>query len=125
MPPPSPNIKKYFGSKKIGPTTCGESVDLQEKPYQAVQILPRKLDLALRVMKLGDTSEKVYPGWTGCNTWLTTEVQGVSNITYLPIIDASPTEYDTVYTILERSLQYADSQDQVVVVFDQAIYAKA
>ena len=54
-------------------------------------------------------------------------VSGKSTIAYLPVIDANPTEMDTVQTILTRSLSYADElhQDAVVVVFDQALYAKA
>eukprot|EP00057_Strongylocentrotus_purpuratus_P026501 XP_011680975.1 PREDICTED: uncharacterized protein LOC105446186 [Strongylocentrotus purpuratus] len=97
--PPSPNIKKYFGSKRIGPRAYGECVDLQDKPYQPFQILSRKLDLALRVMKLGDSSEMIFPGWTGCNSILQSHIPEVCNIRYLPIIDASPTEYDTVYSL--------------------------
>ena len=39
----------------------------------------------------------------------------------------SPTEIPTVYTVLKQSIQIADQsgQQDVIVVFDQAIYAKA
>ena len=44
-----------------------------------------------------------------------------------PEIEASPTEMLTVYTKLQRSLQVADQlrQKDKIMVFDQAIYAKA
>ena len=43
------------------------------------------------------------------------------------MIDTSPTEMETVKTILTRSIQYADLLHlaSVVLVFDQAFYAKA
>lgn len=79
------------------------------------------------LQELADSSERIFPGWTGCNTLLQSEAPEICSIRYLTIIDASPTEYDTVYTILERSLEIADAlkQEQVAVVFDQAIYPKA
>ena len=49
------------------------------------------------------------------------------SIGYCQVIEASPTELPTVYTLLRRSLQMADqlSQQDVIVVLDEAIYAKA
>ena len=70
----------------------------------------------------------VLPGWTGCFNML---VQGlkippVSKIRYLPMVDGSPSKYSTVYTALQRSMKIADelSLEKVVLVFDEAIYAK-
>ena len=50
-----------------------------------------------------------------------------SCVGYCPVVEADPTELPTVYAILQRSLQMADElgQRDVVIVFDQAIYAKA
>lgn len=78
-------------------------------------------------MKLANGSDKIFPGWTGCNTLLHKKVPEMSTVGYLPIIDASPTQYDTVYTVLEKRLQIADAlnQKEVVVVFDQANHSKA
>jgi len=125
--PPSPNIKKYYGSKRIGLKSDGKHIDLLDRHHRPVQSLARKLDLALRMMKLADPSDRVFPVWTGCNTLLQKEVPEMCSIAYLPIIDASPTEYDTVCTVLEKSLEIADAlkQEEVVVVFDQAIHFKA
>ena len=71
---------------------------------------------------------QVIPAWTGFNIKLRQEdVPRESSIGYCQVIDASPTEIPTVYTLLQRSLLIADQlgQQNVVVVFDQAIYAKA
>ena len=50
-----------------------------------------------------------------------------SSIGYCQVIEASPTELPTVYTVLQRSLQMAQQlrQHDVIVIFNQAIYAKA
>ena len=67
------------------------------------------------------------PTWTGFNTKLVQNVPLLSAVGYLPVIDASPTEMDTVLTVLQRSIEIADKLklQAIVVVFDQAIYAKA
>ena len=68
------------------------------------------------------------PGLTGFNTLLQNEnIPPRSKITYLPVIDASPTDMSTVCTVLLRSVQIADQLelDAVSVVFDQSIYCKA
>ena len=71
---------------------------------------------------------QVIPAWTGFNIKLRQEdVPRESPIGYCQIIDASLTEIPTVYTLLQKSLQIADQlgQQNVIIVFDQAIYAKA
>lgn len=71
---------------------------------------------------------QVIPAWTAFNIKI---MEGrslrESCVGYCPVIEASPTELPTVYTILQRSLQMADQlgQRDVIIVCDQAIYAKA
>lgn len=50
-----------------------------------------------------------------------------TNLGYLPVIDASPRDLNTVHTILSHSIAIADSLKQkvMVIIMDQAIYAKA
>lgn len=50
-----------------------------------------------------------------------------SLVGYCPVIEASPTELDTVYTLLKRSVAMGKKlgQDDIIIVMDQAIYAKA
>ena len=49
-----------------------------------------------------------------------------ARVGYLPIIDASPTEYSTINTILIRSKNIADKLELKygVLVFNEAVYAK-
>lgn len=72
-------------------------------------------------------SQSVVPGWTGFNILLKGQnIPPVSKIRYLPIIDGSPSDYSTLYTALQQSLKIADelSLEKIVLVFDEAIYAK-
>lgn len=93
---PVTDIKKYFGSKKKGPEPFGGDVSLDAEQYAAAQVHPRNLDLSYILMKCVNISDKL-PSWTGFNVMLDKTVPPKSTVGYLPIIDASPTEYDTVY----------------------------
>lgn len=88
----------------------------------------KRLDFAYFLMKLlQNTVGTVLPGWTGFNILLRqSEIPPMSRIRYLPIIDGSASEYSTLYTSLLKSISIADqlSLEHIVLVFDEAIYAK-
>lgn len=50
-----------------------------------------------------------------------------SSILYLPILNALPGEYDTIYTVLLEAIERAkeSGQDSCIVTFDQPLYWKA
>lgn len=77
---------------------------------------------------LSRRSDPLQPGWTGFNIrrQLTNQMLEKSAIFYLPVIEASPTDMSTVKEVILRSLEIADKfqLQQIVAVFDQAIYAK-
>lgn len=80
------------------------------------------------LFSLEDNQRQVIPAWSGFNIKLREDsVPRECSVGYCQVIEASPTELPTVYTVLQRSLQMADQlgQHDVIVVFDQAIYAKA
>lgn len=67
------------------------------------------------------------PDWTGFNTIFNLhEVPPSSRIGYLPVINSPSTERSTCTQVLNNALNVCDqlSQEEVVVVADQAIYAK-
>jgi hypothetical protein len=52
----------------------------------------------------------ILPGWTGFNTILCKDdIPDVSRFGYIPVIDASTTEYSTINTILKRSSDIVDT----------------
>ena len=70
---------------------------------------------------------KAVSSWTGFNTTLIDNVSLKSTVGYLPVIELSPTQMDTVHAILNCSKIYASHLNEaaIAVVFDQAIYGKA
>lgn len=85
-------------------------------------------ELAYVFVKSIDAERCTIPSWTGFHTLLQgDDTLQKSALYYLPVIEASPTEMSTVNTILKRSVQIADQLelDHIVLVSDQAIYAKA
>ena len=80
------------------------------------------------LFSFADSQRQVIPAWTGFNMLRNeNSIPRECSIGYCQVIEASPTELPTVYTVLQRSLQIADQlgQHDVIIVFDQAIYAKA
>ena len=57
---------------------------------------------------------------------LDNEEHDISKVGYLPVINASPTEYSTINAILTRSKEIADKLQlkYAVLVFDEAVYSK-
>ena len=67
-------------------------------------------------------------GWTGYNILVCNEIEArQDNIGYLPTIDAPVTSMSTVHEILVRSQTIREALElkSIVLVFDQALYAKA
>jgi uncharacterized lipoprotein YmbA len=83
--------------------------------------------LYLVARKYSSEEGENVPGWTGFNTEVYKEVPNVSNIGYLPVIDAPVTDMATVNTILHHSVSICERLrlPEIVLVFDEAIYCKA
>ena len=80
------------------------------------------------LVRLHTTENQTIPGWTGYNIKVRNEEQvSQDNIGYLQTIDAPASNMSTVFEVLSQSLKIKDSLrlNAIVVVFDQAIYAKA
>ena len=67
------------------------------------------------------------PSWTAFNAASTHIDMPMSVVGYCHMIDSNPSDPQTVYNALQRSLAMADElgQRDCVVVFDQALYARA
>ena len=131
------DVLPYHSGRRQGPSP------IQIDVTQVLQTVPRVSEYA-RVIEFGwllcrqpledtlfnpsDDEQQVIPAWTAFNVSLEDgKIPRESCVGFCPVIEASPTELPTVYTVLQRSLDMADQlgQDDVIVVFDQAIYAKA
>ncbi|KAG8174007.1 hypothetical protein JTE90_000963 [Oedothorax gibbosus] len=86
-------------------------------------------DSVYTFLKYSKNSDEPLPAWTAFNCLVEKDnALPTSNIRYLPVLEANPTEFSTVNLILKKkSIDIADkmSLEEIVLVFDQAIYAKA
>ncbi|XP_048113517.1 uncharacterized protein LOC125303684 [Alosa alosa] len=124
--PPQMPIEPYHQSKRQGLQNLNQP--LQAATCRMDTHFAAQAELAYVFVKSTFTDRCAIPSWTGFHTLLQCEnALQKSALYYLPVIEASPTEMSTVNTILKRSVQIADQLelDHIVLVFDQAIYAKA
>ena len=118
-------ILEYHRSRKrVGPTFTNITSDVacQKKEHH---LSGRRLDMMYAMMRFFQPGR--VPTWTGFNTLMHTSDELVkSKIGYLPVLEASPTEMNTVVTIMSRSVHIANviRVHSVVIVLDQAIYSK-
>ena len=71
--------------------------------------------------------EPVVPLWSGFNALLTNATQEETMIGCLPIINAPAHDYDTLWTVIERSRRMTRQlgQKYSVMTFDEQLYCKA
>ncbi|CAH3143072.1 unnamed protein product [Porites evermanni] len=94
---------------------------------EALENARRKTLLWVLVRLHAQMNQKVS-GWTGYNILVRNEIEArQDNIGYLPTIDAPATSMSTVHEILVRSQKIREALElkSIVLVFDQALYAKA
>ncbi|KAJ8030514.1 hypothetical protein HOLleu_26961 [Holothuria leucospilota] len=119
-------LDRFTSVKRVGPQ-CNCDVTLLNKSQFEMVITPalRSDFLFLLSKHLWDNGG--LPSWTGYNIkFQGKETLQKSAIHYLPVVEAPPTEMTTINTILQRSISIADKLhlEHIVLVFDQAIYAK-
>jgi len=80
------------------------------------------------LVRIHASQKQSVPGWTGFNILVRNNQEvAKDNVGYLPTINAPATNMSAVYQVLINSLQIKEtlSLQSTVVVFDQALYAKA
>ena len=131
-PQPS-NVEHYTAGKRQSPSLKmmkdSQLIPPDNTPSSSAARLHDTSWCILRITE-ADTSNntQTVPGWTGFNAMLHSDDAPVySSVGYCPVIEASPTELDTVYTLLKRSVTMGQKLGQhgIIIVMDQAIYAKA
>ena len=75
------------------------------------------------------TTEHVHPipSWSGFNVKIADEAPPLTSVGYCPMINGSPTEYTTIYSVMKNAQAMMDAlgQKHSVITFDLAIYMKA
>ncbi|CAG9815489.1 unnamed protein product [Phaedon cochleariae] len=98
------------------------SVEVNRENYD----FSKKTNLVWRVLRYIN-QESPFLSWTDYNNVISKNKITVSNIAYLPFLNAPPTEYDTIYTAMIQLVQLAEALNQkhIVITADLAIYSKA
>lgn len=95
--------------------------------WQLSRVIPQKL-FTLEYDQ-GCSSDQCVPGWTAFNSMVSpnSQIMTPSVISYCPVINAAPTSYDAVYTLMDTACRITRKigQQHTVLVLDQAIYCKA
>ncbi len=91
--------------------------------------IPLDIDLAWILNRLycHEIEEKVVPSWTAFNQKITS-VSPVQSVTgYMPIIPSPATEYDTIWTVIQRCQRVSEhlGQENTVITVDEGLYCKA
>ena len=128
----APEVKiAPYRSKERGTISLHDQssdISLEEQGYRHEQNMARNADFVYMLSRKGASESKdCLPGWTGFNTQVYTEIRKISNIGYLPVIDAPVTDIATVDEILRHSVSISNrlKLPEIVLVFDEAIYSKA
>lgn len=125
QPAPS-NIQPFFITNKQGPQNLSAADNIQLLQQSEKLVREAKMMDKTFILLKSQPVDPALPGWTAYNISVTNPLP-LSAVHYLPVIDASPTQLSTVKHILDDAMAYADKLecDQIMVVFDQAIYMKA
>ena len=117
-------LSTYISGDRVGPqqltTNCPDNLREAE--------LTKLKDFVWLLARISDTNNHQIPSWTGFNIATRDAMTAMQDvIEYLPTINAPATQMTTVSEILNQSEKIRKSlhlQD-IVVVMDQALYAKA
>ena len=119
-------IAKYINCPRQSPSDDYADVSLEISEVDSGFKDSCKTDFLWILLRAVD---KTIPDWTGFNYLInqSDDSEQVHEIYYLPAINASPTENDTVLELLQQSKCKAEKLglDETDIVLDQAIYAKA
>ena len=115
-------VKEHWYSSRSSLDENASNIDLA---WALVHMLPTKLfEVGLCPM---EAHEQTIPSWTGFNTIVSFAPASITEVGYCPLINGSPTESNTVYTVMKEVQKMMSSLGQQfsVITFDLAIYMKA
>ncbi len=89
--------------------------------------LVKMTQLKLFDVDLFPSEKQTVHGWSGFNAVVHSCVPVQTNIGYCPMVDVSPAEFSTVYTVMKnvQSMTALLTQNYSVITFDKSIYVKA
>lgn len=121
-----PVTQKYRGKvKATWFTQTSHPSSQMDFAWALIRMCPTKLfEVELNPVH---TEEQKVPSWSGFHALVHSCVPAITNVGYCPMIDGSPTELTTVYTVMKnvKAMMESLGQKDSVITFDLAIYVKA
>ena len=96
---PAKAIVPFSLGKKKAPNFSEASISMDERSHLKHPDLAKRLNFAYILLQMHQCQPNVLPGWTGFNILLRKSMPPFSRIRYLRIVDGSPSEYPTLYTL--------------------------
>ena len=130
-------VLPYNSGRRKGPNpvTANENTILKSDPdvVEYAHLLDFgwllcRLPLQDTLFDYNDVQQQVLPSWSAFNADLkSSNMHRECQVNYCPVVEASPTELSTVFTVLKNTINMANQlgQEDAVIVLDQTIYAKA
>ena len=114
------NISTQCFSKVCQDVSHARSLDAA---WMLCRLCPKKL---FRIT-LDPKCNQTVPSWTAFNATLSSVDPATTSIGYCQLLPDSPTQYNTVYTVMKTVQQMTCKlgQQTAVITFDEAIYCKA
>lgn len=121
-------LQTYISGERVGPPPLAV-IDNDGQQQQEAKMAARKNLIWLLARKADcNTDKQQIPGWTGFNIKARIQEPVTQDVVgYLPTINAPATHLSTVNEILRQSEEIRKTLNlkKIVVVMDQALYAKA
>ena len=118
----STDVLPYHSGPRQGPDALEIDVTTIKQASPKIAVYARVIDFGWilcripiedTLFSLAQNQRQVIPAWSGFNVLLRKDsIPCGSSIGYCQVIEASPTELPTVYTVLQRSLQMAQQLGQ-------------
>ena len=128
IPPTTPVSLQYTAGNRCGPPPLIGSFVSDNVTTEADVKLAHNTNIVWSMVRQCDTTQQKMTSWTGFNIQIRNHIKVcMDTISYLPTINAPATHLATAYEILKRAKNIAETLhvDDIVCVFDQALYAKA
>ena len=124
---PVAELDQYFSGQRQGLSLNQASASISQEENHMFNSYDAK-EQAYLFAKVFHAEQKL-PSWTGYNKLKSTHTEPLkkSTLHYLPMIEGNPNDLSVVQKTLQISIDMADklNMEQMVVVFDQALYSKA
>ena len=117
-------LAEYIAGERVGP----QPLKAATMDYGGQEQISRRKDLVWLISRLVEGENQQTPSWTGHNIKSRSHEPVMQDVVgYLPTINAPATQLSTVNEILSQSenIRKILNLPEVVVVMDQALYAKA